>query len=183
MTTIAFKHHAFTAAPVTTPVEMQLVRAFLAAVNNRVPSLDDMLELSQHSPQWIQTVRREGTQDYVGAFSVLPLNRGAKTLIATNLMSGAELRLDQLAPADQTPAGLYMGEVIALPDRFARAATVKAFSQKMEEVSNGYEIPVYTRPRTEEGLRLAESLHFKPVNRMGFQLGSMNFARKLAHTL
>jgi len=100
-------------------------------------------------------------QTLVGVFKVVPLTMQAVVLLESERKTGTTLNARDIAGEVDNPAGLYIGDVVAL--------TTKAKGEVIRQLKNSVKkqlrpgIFVYTRPLTSAGTRLVRKYDFVPI--------------------
>src|SRR3982751_2260504 len=88
----------------------------------------------------------------VGVYKVIPLTAEAVAQVAAERKTGAMIQVRDIAKENETPAGLYIGDVAAL--------TIKAKGEVLRQLRKSIQsqvrpgVSVYTRPLTTHGARL-----------------------------
>ncbi|HEY0022343.1 MAG TPA: hypothetical protein VGB24_05515 [Longimicrobium sp.] len=103
------------------------------------------------------------TRELVGFFTVVPVTMKAKQELEKNELRGFRIEPKHIVGPREAPAALYVSAIGAKGWR-ARENTLMALKGFLAALASHVEC-IYTRPVTEEGLRLARQHGFKPVTR------------------
>ncbi|WP_157476013.1 hypothetical protein [Lysobacter sp. Root690] len=148
--------------------ELSEVLDFSASFVPQVPPLDRLLAIHDASRCCIWFVERvsglrgENTSRRVGFFSIISLTEGAVSLLVGNNINGLRLDRSHIAGPRRKVAGLYIGGMGARGFR-ARGWLVQHIQARISQFFDEGGPVVFTRPVTQDGLRLAEKLGFVPV--------------------
>jgi hypothetical protein len=106
-------------------------------------------------------VAGKASRELVGVFKIVPLKREAIGLIEREEVTGANFPPELIADPAETPAGLYIGDVLAVTAR-AKGDLLRQLIGALKRRSTP-STPLYTRPLTSHGSRLVRKYGFKPV--------------------
>ena len=104
---------------------------------------------------------RRKTGTLVGVYKVVPLTAQAVALLRAERKTGNTLKVGDIAAETDKPAGLYIGDVVAITAK----AKGEVITQLKQSVKNQLRpgIFIYTRPLTSAGTRLVRKYDFAPV--------------------
>lgn len=95
-----------------------------------------------------------------------------------NKMKGSDIALPHVAENIMQTSAIYVGSIVSGRNIFNRAATLKAFQTKMDDfVHTRPNIRYYSRPVSDDGVRTAAKLGYKPVKQSAFKTGEMIFVK------
>jgi hypothetical protein len=100
-------------------------------------------------------------QTLVGVYKVVPLTIQAVALLESERKTGTTLNPRDIAAETDDPAGLYIGDVVALTNK-AKGEVIRQLKNSLKkQLRPG--IFVYTRPLTSDGTRLVRQYNFVPI--------------------
>jgi hypothetical protein len=108
-------------------------------------------------------------QQMVGYYAIIPLNKVATDLLETEKIEGTSFAAEHIIPyrrgrIRKTPASIYVGGVAAKNRMRIRQFVLGSLVAHLnQEIENGVKA-VFSRPVTNDGLRLIKKYNFKPVN-------------------
>ncbi len=137
------------------------------AFGEESPSINRVLEWQRRNRAVMtavyvkKLVRGKVSRRLVGVFKILPLTAEAVTLLEREQLTGANISPAFIAGPNEQPAGLYIGDVLAV----SAHAKGELLRQLMTVLQAGAKagIPLYARPLTAHGARLVRKYHFVPV--------------------
>jgi hypothetical protein len=97
-----------------------------------------------------------------GYHCIVPLTIEAAALVGKEQIYGTSILQEHVSPTIKDAAAVYIGGVAA-KGRRARAAILADLYARIDDL-NDRRIPIYTRPVTEDGLRLVGDYPFVPVD-------------------
>jgi hypothetical protein len=97
-----------------------------------------------------------------GYHCMIPLTSAAATLVADEQVDGTTILADHVSSTLGAAAAVYIGGV-AGKGRRARAAILADLYARIDDLKER-RIPIYTRPITDDGLRLVNDYPFVPVD-------------------
>ena len=117
--------------------------------------------------------KRHDEPKLVGSFSMIPLTKSAALQVYHEELSGPTFTAEHIAKASKPPA-IYIGGVVA-EGLFAKAEALARLSEKIDRLLEK-KITIFTRPVTDDGLRLVKKYEFVPTGgtpglRRIYQLG------------
>lgn len=136
--------------------------------DGEVSSLNLMKKWYRHNGDifWVveRTRQRRGFKEtrLVGYFCIIPLTESAKDEVLADELPGTSFSLEHIASSPGQARAFYIGGVGANMWR-ARAPTLSYLKARIQILIEQYDLPIVTRPITEDGLRLAEKYDFYPV--------------------
>ncbi len=101
-------------------------------------------------------------QELVGSFKLLPLTAKGVRAIDLGQTSGATFRPEHISGGRSSPAGYYVGDVVATT-RFARGVVMAQLNAAVSPAVRGA-VTVYARPLTSDGLRVMTKHGFVQVS-------------------
>lgn len=178
--TVEFGKRAYSSRPASL-AELTDIRKFIVSIVGDVTPIDEMVELSRHNPDWLNGVRGVGKQGFAGAFAILPLKEEAALRFAKNAMRGADITMEHIVSNTKDASAIYVGSIVSDSSIFNRAATLSLFEQKMQEfaLQAQKQLPLFTRPVSEDGLRTTTGMGYKPVIDRPHALGDMIYGKNL----
>jgi hypothetical protein len=102
------------------------------------------------------------TRKMVGCFTIIPLKQGAVRQLEDGSLQGAGIRPDNITKRKRTAKGFYVGIVIGA-DLYAKGFTLKHLEMEMDRLCKNGVMKVFTRPVTDDGLRLVRKQGFRNV--------------------
>ena len=102
------------------------------------------------------------SEEIVGLISILPLNKITCTNLSKGKISGLQIGKDNIVKKFNNSSCIYIAGVLAKGLQ-AKAFTLGVLFSKIEYYKK-YIDTIYTRPTTEDGLRLVKSYNFIPIN-------------------
>jgi hypothetical protein len=142
----------------------KLMRDFFG---DETPSVTRMLQWQRQNKtvltavyiQELRAGRRRST--LAGVYKIVPLTASAVEALESERKTGATIQIHDIAAENEEPAGLYIGDVLAVTAK-AKAEVVRQLKQNVKrQLRPG--ISVYTRPLTSHGTRLVRKYKFEPI--------------------
>lgn len=150
------------------PVMLRKVYDFILTVLDDVASFEVFRSWYEKNPEIIQAVvkikaNRLGThQEIAGFFSIFPVTEEAKKLLERNELLGAAFAARHICDPREVPAAYYIGAIGGVGLR-GRRATLFHLIGYMAALLKRHSKLVFTRPMTDDGLRVARDYRFRPV--------------------
>lgn len=101
-------------------------------------------------------------QEIVGGFSMIPLNQSASELVGEEELIGLQITPDHIPPNGERIASVYIAWLVGRGQK-AKGYVISFLGRIMDEYGKSGVTTVYTRPITEDGLRLIKRHTFTPV--------------------
>lgn len=98
----------------------------------------------------------------VGFFSVFPVTTEAKQLLSRNALKGTEFNANHITARGRRPAAIYIGAVAGNGFK-GREQTLMALMGFVTSLTERKTSLVFTRPISDDGLRLAKQYGFTPA--------------------
>ncbi|HWS55665.1 MAG TPA: hypothetical protein VN228_16115 [Pyrinomonadaceae bacterium] len=162
--------------------DLKAIHSFATEELGQVSDLQKMERWFQTNRQifWIITDKSaQGPREkqLVGYYAVLPLNKEASDLLGTEQIEGISLAPEHLIPyrrgrIRKTPASIYVGGIVSKKGPRVRHFVLGSLIGHLnQEKLNGVKT-VFSRPVTDDGLRLVKKYGFRPVSRFvnGYQM-------------
>ena len=152
------------------PAALRNVYAFILTILDDVASFEVFRSWYEKNPDIIQAVIKISSsgfgtrQELAGFFSVFPMTDEARALLESNELLGAAFTAAHICEPSQIPAAYYIGAVGGVGRR-GRHATLLQLMGYVTALQRRHTKLVFTRPMTEDGLRLARDYRFSPVRR------------------
>lgn len=133
-----------------------------------IAPIERVYEWFDKNPEVLRAVYRETTRgvsvrrELIGFFTVFPLTLDCARLLEQNQINGTRLGADQMVARGARPAAIYIGAVGA-PGMRARQQTLLAMMGYLAPTLDR-RMPIFTRPTTEEGKRVAIKHHFVAID-------------------
>ncbi len=142
-----------------------------------ISPIDLMTEWSRVDPETISVINRVETDgakqnELVAYFCVLRLNDQAGARMRRGELTGLQIRASDLARPGEPGSCVYVGGVIGA-DVIARAVALDHLIRHISSMSLDPKTEVFTRPVTEDGLRLARKFKMKQVTPNSKEIGSI----------
>jgi len=102
------------------------------------------------------------TKKLCGYYSIAPITAETRVLLERSALRGSDFGPENITEKGHRPAGLYIGG-IAARGHGAKGATLQALLSRLQIEAERKSPHVFTRPVTQDGLRLARRNDFKPV--------------------
>jgi len=99
----------------------------------------------------------------VGAFTIIPVNESAQELLERDELSAVTFSPTHIAEPSQKAAALYISGVVGSSFR-SKGVVLSFLKERLKTEQERGNSLVYTRPMTNDGLRLAKAHGFSPVN-------------------
>lgn len=106
---------------------------------------------------------RKQVERVVGSFSLVPISKTAQAALDLEKITGADLMASDIVARSATPAAIYLSWVLAQGFR-SKSHTLSLLNEKLRVASKGRSITLYTKPSSDDGLRLVKRYGFVPVN-------------------
>lgn len=106
----------------------------------------------------------------VGYYCIIPLNEKGTDLVEAEKLDGTSIAPEHMIPhrkgrIRKTPSSIYIGGVVAKNRiRIRQFVLGSLIAHLNQEFDNGVSI-VFSRPVTDDGMRLIKKYDFKPVNK------------------
>jgi hypothetical protein len=145
--------------------------------------LDQWRERYDKNPRifhMVKAVTKKGfecTEKLVGSFALTPITADTRDLIEKDELQGIGFTPNHIAAQNEKPAALYLTGIVALPN--AQRYTELLLSWKLQQEADEGNRLIYTRPMTDDGLRLVKKYEFSPVNpSVDYDTGKGNIFKK-----
>jgi hypothetical protein len=146
-------------------------------------SLDKWRERYDKNPKtfhMVKAIRTKGfdsTEKLVGSFALTPVTEETRELLEKEQLVGAGFTANHITAPDERPAALYLSGIAAAES--AKGYTELLLSWKLQqEAEEGHRL-IYTRPYTDDGMRLVKKYEFSPVNpRVDYDNGKGHIFKK-----
>jgi pimeloyl-ACP methyl ester carboxylesterase len=114
---------------------------------------------------WIleKKAEKESGREMAGYFCLLPLTLEAARSVREGTLTGVGIRGRDIAPPSQQPRFIYVGSIVG-KGLTARAILLQELGRKIAEMASGDAVTLYTRPVTEDGLKVAKQNRMEPVD-------------------
>ena len=115
-------------------------------------------------------IRGDRNKKLMGYFAVIPLNQAATTLVEAEKIDGTSFTKDHIIPRkrgriSKTPASIYIGGVAAKKGLRLRHFTLISLKAHINSENSKQGVKAfYTRPVTDDGMRLIKRYKFSPVS-------------------
>ncbi len=142
-----------------------------------ISPIDLMTEWSRVDPETISVIRRiepDGAKqsELVAYFCVLRLNDQATARMRRGELTGLQMKAADLAKPGESCACVYVAGVIGA-DRVAKAVALDHLIRHISSISLDPKTEVFTRPVTEDGLRLVSRFKMKQITPNAKKVGSI----------
>lgn len=107
--------------------------------------------------------RFETTVRLVGAFTIIPVNESARQLLEKDELSAVTFSPTHIAAPSEKAAALYISGVVGSSFR-SKGFVLSFLKDRLKTEQERGNSLVYTRPMTDDGLRLTKAHGFSPVN-------------------
>lgn len=160
------------------PQDMTAVREFAVRfLGPNISPIDLMTEWSQVDPETISVIKRidpDGTnqKELVAYFCVLRLNDQAAARMKRGELTGLQIRASDLAKPDEASTCVYVAGVIGA-NIAAKAVALEHLKIHITSISSNPETQVFTRPVTDDGLRLVHQFKMKQVAPNSKEIGTI----------
>jgi len=98
----------------------------------------------------------------VGVYKIVPLTRSAVAALASERKTGATIETDDITAENEQPAGLYIGDVVAVTGK-AKGEVIRQLKNTVAKLLRPG-LSIYTRPLTRDGVRLVRKYQFITVS-------------------
>lgn len=167
--------------------QLDLVRTLATELfGPEVSSINRMKSWKKKHPRAVIAVCRRAeskakrSQELVGYFCLVPLTESAEASLLSGDLKGSDIH--DLHLAQDTARALYLGAIGAKGGIRAKAFTLGALNAELAKQGEARKAEiVYTRPVSDDGLRLAKRYGFTPVG--GGELSKGQLARIEFHDL
>lgn len=151
-------------------VHQYAVRQF----GTEIITLARMQAWHRRNPEVINVIVPNGSDRIVGAFSVIPLNIAARRLLESNLLEARAIQASHIVTDPRRAACHYVSGV-AGDIKPVQATAITRIEEQLRRLRSGH--TVFTRPLTNEGLRLCKRYGFRPLSTscVGDQLGCLYY--------
>ena len=113
----------------------------------------------------VKAIRKKGfesTERLVGSFALTPITKDTCKLLEKEQLTGMGFTANHIAAPDERPAALYLTGIVALET--AKGYTELLLSWKLQQEAEEGNQLVYTKPLTDDGMRLVKKYEFSPVS-------------------
>ncbi|WP_148649616.1 hypothetical protein [Lysobacter antibioticus] len=148
--------------------ELQEMRDFSQNFVSQVPSIERLqaiFDASRCCVWWVErssSLLGERSSKRIGFFSIIKLNDDAVRLLSSNSIDGLRFDRSHICGPRKKAKGLYVGGMGARGVR-AKGWLVQHVRARISQFFDDGGSVVFTRPVTDDGLRLAKKLGFLPV--------------------
>lgn len=131
-------------------------------------SLDTWRERYDKNPRifhLVKAIRKKGfesSEKIVGSFALTPITKATCELLETEQLTGVGFNATHIAAPDERPAALYLSGIVALET--AKGYTELLLSWKLQQEAEEGNRLIYTKPLTDDGMRLVKKYEFSPVS-------------------
>lgn len=98
-----------------------------------------------------------------GAFTIIPVREEARRLLERNELNAVTFSPRHIASPSEKPSALYISGVVGSTFR-SRALVLSFLKNRLQQAHERGDLPLYTRPMTKDGLRIARAFGFTPIN-------------------
>lgn len=148
--------------------DIERVHKFMSQyVGDNISPLPHWQERHQKNPNtlyMVERVQKKGqkeTRIIQGVFSVIPVTRAARDLLSRNQLTAGKFRLEHVCNPKGKPSALYVS--ILLGANSVSRGIVIASIKNIIKTQKQEQMPIFTRPTTNDAIRVARKLGFVPV--------------------
>lgn len=106
-----------------------------------------------------------------GGFSIFPLKKAATDNIENGIIKGIDLLPDDLSKTEASATSIYIAWIVSTQKGKDRAATLSYLKNYLKKrIEQNRNIVIYTKPTTQDGLRLVKKYNFLPLDGGEFTL-------------
>lgn len=120
----------------------------------------------------IKKFRFKVTKSLIGGFSIFPLNKACQNKIERNNLYGNEILSADLVRNGRNPSAIYIAWVVGLGYK-GKAMTLSYLKDKISDYLKSSDLLVYTRPSSEDGMRLVKLNNFVPIDKKDYVLNKI----------
>jgi hypothetical protein len=151
--------------------DLERVHQFIRAnLGDTIAPLSNWYERFRKNPSTTFLVERlERTPDVErrelrGVFTVIPVTLEAMGLLAKNELNAVAFSPQHIVSTRKDASAIYVSVILGKDD-VGKALAIRSLTDKLNAPS-ARRLPVFTRPTTKDGLRLAKKFGFQPVAAM-----------------